>query len=160
MKHFNQHMTRFSIVLFSGTLAFGTFVVAVVALEVFFASKKPLEFPFHNILYPYVEFRPPSNITWHSDRPSPSSRTGEFAVEYTNRDALRIPSPDYTLDREKPAVCFVRKVCRFDISRLPRQRYAAITPVRILLPCSNGAVGSLYGPSWGVQPGALGFPGV
>lgn len=55
-------------------------------------------------------------------------------------------------DQQRPRVeplscmqmCFARKVCRFDISMLPWQRYAAITPVRILLLCSNGAVASLH----------------
>src|SRR2546428_9636735 len=42
-------------------------------------------------------------------------------------------------------LCFTRKVCRFDISPLQRQRYASIIPVRILLLCSSGAVFSLCG---------------
>jgi hypothetical protein len=53
-------------------------------------------------MYPYVEFRPPSNTTWSSDNPSPSSRTGEFALTYTNQDALRVESPEYHLAKNKP----------------------------------------------------------
>jgi len=44
-------------------------------------------------------------------------------------------------------VCFARKVCRFDTSPLQRQRYASITPVRIVRICSNGVDCSPHGGS-------------
>ena len=90
-------------ILFSLLLVCGMFLAVVVLLEIVLERKKPLEFPFHNVLYPYVEFRPPAKASWDSDKPSPSSRTGEYAIEYTNEDSLRIPSPDYVLHKEKPA---------------------------------------------------------
>jgi hypothetical protein len=54
-------------------------------------------------------------------------------------------------EEEPPYVCFARKVCRFDTSPLPRQKYASIAPVRILLICSNGVDFSLHGGSLGVS---------
>jgi hypothetical protein len=77
-------------------------IVALIILEFVFVPAKPLEIPFHNVIYPYVEFRPPSLTTWTSDLPSPSSRTGELATTYTNQDALRVESLDYHLTKSKP----------------------------------------------------------
>jgi len=79
-----------------------TVAIAEVVLTLALKAQQPIEFPFHNVLYPYVEFRPPANTTWQSDSRSPSSRTSEFAVEYTNQDSLRIPSPSYLLEKRKP----------------------------------------------------------
>lgn len=75
----------------------------LLTLEFILVSAKPLEIPFHNVIYPYVEFRPPSRTTWVSELPSPSSRKGELATTYTNQDALRIESPNYHLTKAKPA---------------------------------------------------------
>lgn len=75
---------------------------AVLVTESILRKQEPLAFPFHNVLFPYVMFRPPSNNVWHSDGPSPSSRTGEVAIEYSNKDGLRIESSDYQLTPQKP----------------------------------------------------------
>lgn len=85
-----------------GLIVLGFIIVSIITLELIIEKGGPLRFPFHNELYPYVEFRPPSNATWESDYPSPSSHSKELAVEYTNEDSLRIPSADYNLKKQKP----------------------------------------------------------
>ncbi len=85
-------------VIFTLTVVF----TVILATEWILDKQKPLTFPFHNVLYPYVMFRPPSDTVWHSSGPSPSSRTGEVAIEYSNKDGLRIESSDYVLTPEKP----------------------------------------------------------
>ncbi len=98
----NRSLVRNASIIIFGLLTFVALVAAVLLLEIFLESEKVPVFPFHNTLYPYVEFRPPANMTWQSDEPSLSSRNGEFAVAHTNRDSLRIKSPAYSLDRKKP----------------------------------------------------------
>lgn len=63
----------------------------------------PSRIPFHNVLHPYVMFRAPADVTWQSSGPSPSSRTGEIAVEMTNADGFRTPAVGYAIPRTKPA---------------------------------------------------------
>ncbi len=74
----------------------------IILFERFLEEPPTSHIPFHNVLYPYVEFRPPSNSTWRSEGPSPSSHGKEVAVAYTNADALRVESPDYPLAKQKP----------------------------------------------------------
>ncbi len=85
-----------------GLIVLGFILASIITLELIIEKGGPLRFPFHNELYPYVEFRPPSNATWKSEYPSPSSHIRELAVEYTNKDSFRIPSPDYNLQKQKP----------------------------------------------------------
>lgn len=75
---------------------------AVLVTESILEKKEPITFPFHNVLFPYVMFRPPSNTVWYSDGSSLSSRTGEVAIEYSNKDGLRIESSEYQLTSHKP----------------------------------------------------------
>ena len=89
-------------ILFLVSLTLIAILSVLLILEFVFVPAKPLEIPFHNVIYPYVEFRPPSRTTWTSSSPSPSSRTGELAITYTNQDALRVESPEYPLAKSKP----------------------------------------------------------
>ena len=57
--------------------------------------------PIHNEIYPYVMFRAPASDSWLSEDYSPSSRDPRKAVEFSNRDAFRIPSIDYEIPFEK-----------------------------------------------------------
>ena len=91
---------KFSIIL--GSLVLLVAVVVILFLEFMLESRKPLEIPFYNVIYPHVEFRPPSNIVWTSPDPSPSSRSGEYAKSFTNHDSFRIASSDYRLLPKKP----------------------------------------------------------
>ena len=91
--------------LISFSLLTGSLFLAVSILEFglrYFDKETPIQFPFENVLHPYVEFRPPANNEWHSEEPSRSSRSGEHATAFTNEDAIRVPSADYKLPRKKP----------------------------------------------------------
>ena len=90
---------RWLAVIFPLVLAF----VAVVGVgEWLLSRKRPLEIPVNNEPYPYVMFQAPSGVTWRSTEPSPSSRTGEYAIEYTTRDGFRADAPGYDLPKAKP----------------------------------------------------------
>jgi hypothetical protein len=77
-------------------------LIVVVIFEIFYTPYETSYVPFYNVLYPYVEFRPPSNYTWQSEEPSASSRSRRRAVAYTNADGLRIPSPSRSPETQKP----------------------------------------------------------
>jgi len=99
-----QHLVRKGkFVIITILVVFVPIVAIVIILEFIFESRRPVEIPFYNVIYPYVEFRPHSNINWGSSDPSPSSRSGEFARSYTNQDSFRIASPDYRLVPKKPS---------------------------------------------------------
>ena len=87
------------VVIFS---TIGSFALCFIALEIIFENRKPQEFPFYNVLYPYVMFRPRANDNWNSEKPTVSSHNTGYALVYTNEDSLRIESPNYKLKKEKP----------------------------------------------------------
>ena len=87
----------------AGLIALATLILTIGVIESVLPAMKPPEIPFHNVLYPYVEFRGPANAVWRSPERTPSSRNQEFAVEFTNGDSLRIESASYKLDKKKPA---------------------------------------------------------
>lgn len=103
MNHRQRSDSRKTFFIILASLLIFVAVAIIVILEFTLASRKPLEIPFYNVIYPYVEFRPHPNVAWHSPDPSPSSRSGEVARSYTNQDSFRIASPDYRLDSKKPA---------------------------------------------------------
>jgi hypothetical protein len=84
-------------------LVAGSFVVALLVAELVLRARAgPARIPFHNVLYPYVMFRAPADVVWRSPGPSPSSRTGEVAVETTNADGFRTPAAGYAVPRSRP----------------------------------------------------------
>ncbi len=94
--------TKRKFVIILASLVFFVCMAIIAIFEFLLEIKRPTEIPFYNIIYPYVEFRPPSNIVWNSPEPSPSSRSGEYAKSYTNQDSFRIASSDYRLLPKKP----------------------------------------------------------
>ena len=116
---------RTTIRLITFVITLTIIISAILVTESILDERNPPAIPFHNTLYPYVVFRPPSNTEWQSDEPSPSSRTGEIAIEYSNKDGLRVESSDYQLTPEKPKGQFrivviggstVRIGTRFDVT--------------------------------------------
>ncbi len=101
--HPTEKLTKRKAFFLTLILSMLLFVTFVAILEVVLRYRKTLEFPFQNALYPYVVFRPPANYAWRSPEPSLSSRNGDYAVAYTNEDSLRIASPHYQLEKQKPA---------------------------------------------------------
>jgi hypothetical protein len=79
-----------------------TLLAAVIVGEAVLPASRELEIPVNNVPYPYVMFRPPSGATWHSPGPSPSSRSGEPAVDYTSSESFRIAGPGLDPPRTKP----------------------------------------------------------
>ena len=96
-------LSKSKIFLFTASVIILTLAAAVIFLEIYLGKKGAPEFPFWNEIYPYVMFRPESNSNFTSHEPSKSSRTGEHVRLFTNKDSLRIPSPDYRLAKAKPA---------------------------------------------------------
>ena len=78
------------------------FVAMVAVGEWLLVRKRPLDIPVNNEPYPYVMFRAPSGSTWRSMEPSPSSRTEDYAIEYTTSDGFRADAPGYDLRKAKP----------------------------------------------------------
>ncbi|MFC1661603.1 hypothetical protein ACFL3S_09155 [Gemmatimonadota bacterium] len=83
-------------------VSFITLLLAVIVGESVLPASRELEIPVNNVPYPYVMFRPPSGATWHSPGPSPSSRSGEHAVEHTSSESFRIAAPGLDPARTKP----------------------------------------------------------
>ena len=78
-------------------------VAAVLLAEAVLAYRAPdsVLLPFYNELHPYVMFRPPASAVFEA--PPHAMSHGETPVKvYTNVDALRVESPDYSLPKRKP----------------------------------------------------------
>lgn len=56
MKQYNPIHFRILTVIVSVGLCLASIAVTIVILEIVFKRENPIEIPFHNVLYPYVEF--------------------------------------------------------------------------------------------------------
>ena len=79
-------------------------VVAIGLAEAYLAARaaQPGALPFYGQLYPYVMFRPQSNLRYVSSETFVMSHHTEQVHHYTNEDGLRVSAPDYELPRAKP----------------------------------------------------------
>jgi len=80
-------------------------MAGAIAAEVYLSWRAPerVNLPFYNVLYPYVMFRPIESYTYETKETFAMSHFKSRVFVYTNEDGFRIPSPGYTLPKEKPA---------------------------------------------------------
>jgi hypothetical protein len=91
--------------LFYSLVILGSVAAGAVAAEIYLDYHTPARppVPFFNVLYPYVMFRPPENASYESHETFAMSHFKSRAFVYTNEDGFRIPTPHYSLPKEKPA---------------------------------------------------------
>lgn len=82
----------------------GSLAVALAAGELYLGRTSPdrLALPFYNVLYPYVMFRPLESTVYETAETYAMSHHKSRVFFYTNEDGFRIPSPHYSLPKDKP----------------------------------------------------------
>jgi lysophospholipase L1-like esterase len=90
--------------LLYSAIVLASIVSGAIAAEVWLSYHAPqrLTLPFYNILYPYVMFRPIESYTYETRETFAMSHFKSRVFVYTNEDGFRIPSPHYSLPKEKP----------------------------------------------------------